>query len=291
MVKKLTLLLLLGIMLFLGIWLALQDSKTDEGFTLVPIRQLLGKGPAAIDQVLARALPAGEMDEAAYGNIMALRFTLSGDTLDPRYGYVNQVLDTLLTFTQKPFDYHVYVQNASYVNAYACPGGVLVVTTALLDSLQSESELASVLAHELGHVELGHCFALVKFQLAAKKIGARKLGKLADATFNILSNATFNQNQETQADAYAWEMLIKSPYDLSGMGDFFSRLTQKENRAFGTTHPPSSMRREEYREKAADWYGNHPETTRYRGAINVAQMRSVKQLVDSTEWVRGGGYY
>ena len=277
---------LLATILGLGIWLAFQENKADEGITFAPIRQLAGKGPAAINQLLARAVPAGEMDEAQYGKLVALRFVLHGDTLDPRYAYANRVLDTLLAFTQKPFDYQLFIEKTSVMNAYASPGGVIVITSAMLDSISTEAELASVLAHELGHVELGHCFSLVKFQLAGKKVGMRSLGQLADGIFHAMGNLAFNQGQEAQADAYAWEMLLKSPYDLNGMGDLFAKFNNKKNRAFGNTHPPSSMRKVEYQNKASDWYERHADDFRYRGQSNVVNRISIQELADSAEWVR-----
>ena len=56
-------------------------------------------------------------------------------------------------------------------NAFALPGGVIIVTGGLLKTLKSEAELAAVLSHEMGHIELSHCLDTVRFQLLARKDG------------------------------------------------------------------------------------------------------------------------
>jgi len=62
---------------------------------------------------------------------------------------------------------------------FTLPSGVILVTKGLLETMQSESELVSILAHELGHIERGHCFDVVKYELLARKIKSEKLGELA----------------------------------------------------------------------------------------------------------------
>lgn len=73
--------------------------------------------------------------------------------------YVRNVLDRLVRNSSVPAPYsgwHVLVLADNEVNAYAAPGGFVVVTVGMLKFLQSEDELAAILAHEIGHVEFHH---------------------------------------------------------------------------------------------------------------------------------------
>ncbi len=71
--------------------------------------------------------------------------------------YVQQVGQNIAKLTHRPhMPYSFQVVNATYVNAYAFPGGSIACTRGILVSLDNEAELAALLGHELGHVNARH---------------------------------------------------------------------------------------------------------------------------------------
>ena len=73
--------------------------------------------------------------------------------------YLNQVGQSLAQFSERPETfggYHFLALDSAEINAFAAPGGLILVTRGLLDCCQTEDELAAVLAHEIGHVEKQH---------------------------------------------------------------------------------------------------------------------------------------
>ncbi len=72
----------------------------------------------------------------------------------------------------------------------------------------------SVMAHEMGHIELGHCFNAVKFELLARKTHEETLGKIADFAVPFLLHPSFSKTQENESDEYAYNLMIESQYDL-----------------------------------------------------------------------------
>ena len=81
------------------------------------------------------------------------------DPSDPRAVYVSRVGTALALASNDPMPYHGYVfalVESDEVNAFAVPGGFVFVTTAMLDFLKDEDELAAIIGHEMGHMELRH---------------------------------------------------------------------------------------------------------------------------------------
>jgi len=117
------------------------------------------------------------------------------------------------------------------VNAFALPGGRIVVSGKLIAHAQSPEEVAGVLAHELGHVYYRHPEAqfarLMGMQLlltlATGTSGGNAIGGLA----GILAILRYSRAAEAQADAFAERLMTQGGIDPRGLRDFFARMQQK----------------------------------------------------------------
>lgn len=132
-------------------------------------------------------------------------------------------------------------------NAFAFPGGTIMVTSGLIRNLKSENGLAFVLGHELGHIRhrdhltgIGRGFGLL---IAASLLGlggAEGIG--LDVAQNVIGNS-FNRHQESLADEYAADLLNHAYGNLAGAGEFFKFILESENSwqgripSFLSTHP------------------------------------------------------
>ena len=93
--------------------------------------------------------------------------------------YVNNVGATVALGSTAPYLYHPYifiVGESDQINALAAPGGIIVVTTAMLKFLKNEDELAVILGHEIAHIELQH---------GVKSVGSEKMIKLLNGLGNF----------------------------------------------------------------------------------------------------------
>ena len=139
------------------------------------------------------------------------------------------------------------------LNAFAIPGGFIAVHTGLIVAAQNESELAGVIAHEIGHVSQRHIARMIDAQKgnAALTLGSFLLALLAaragsgDAAsaLAIGGQAALIQNQlsysrgaEREADRVGLNSLVKAGFDPKGMENFFMRL-QKNNRYYEAAAP------------------------------------------------------
>jgi predicted Zn-dependent protease len=147
------------------------------------------------------------------------------------------------------YDYTIRVVESPDINAFTLPGGNIFVFTGLLQFSENPAEVAAVLAHEIGHVEKRHVMSkLVKefglgllFSVLAGD--AVILGELAKTAISTV----FDRRQETEADTYAFELMVKSEINPTAMASFFRRVKRElggydENLEILMSHPHYNAR-------------------------------------------------
>lgn len=162
------------------------------------------------------------------------------------------------------YRYEFHVAEDAALNAFALPGGIVVVNTGLLAATRRPEELAGVLAHEVQHVELRHGTAAI-----VKDLGWRMLwawfsgdwgGSLAGQAAAELGSLKFSRDAETAADHSGFDALVRADIDPSGMADFFATMAQQSPEApagFLSTHPLSTDREEALRSRLSTVAGRH----------------------------------
>ncbi len=278
------LIVLLGAGVALAVVLSLGRVSTPLPSSLAPAFGLLGVPVKTVDHLITRVIPITDVDERELGEVLRAAYDAQADEGNPDFAYTNDLMTHMATVAKRPFEYRVYLLDCTEPNAMALPGGVIVVTTGLLDVLESESELVAVLGHELGHIELGHCLDAVKFRLLAEKVGERTFGEIVDAAVRMLMSHSFSKTQEDEADEYAYTMLVNSPYDPRGLGRSFSSLLEYRElshasdarlrgadpiRDYFTSHPPLEIREAEFLERAEAWWRRNPGEARCVGEGSI----------------------
>lgn len=170
----------------------------------------------------------------------------------------------------KKFTYTFKVLDDKDVNALSMPGGFVYVNKGLVDYVQSDDELAGVLAHEIAHIAHHHMLSLIKEQAKGMNQLALVLVALIAArsspenTGNVLMGARFVQlarlngysrQAEEDADLTGLSLLLKSHYNPVGMLTFMERLARDEiqrpaiNWGVYQTHPYPAERAHEVEAK------------------------------------------
>ena len=135
-------------------------------------------------------------------------------------------------------DFNFFVIQNSTINAFALPGGNIGVHTGLLLAAQNESELASVLGHEIAHVTQDHIARMVASQsqsywptlaaLGIALLASRSNANIANAAItstqalSIQNQLNYTRDYEREADRIGYEMLSKAGFDPRGMPSFFN---------------------------------------------------------------------
>jgi Zn-dependent protease with chaperone function len=150
----------------------------------------------------------------------------------------------------KDFEFRFEVVNDGSVNAFAAPGGLVVVHTGLLAKASSADELVGVLSHEITHVTQRHSLRQMIYNLGLTTTLRWLLGVpdgVADTIAGAaadLSGLQFSRDQETSADVGGIELLQKARLPAAGLKSFFEKMAQDQQAipAFLSTHPADEER-------------------------------------------------
>lgn len=158
-----------------------------------------------------------------------------------------------------PYKFEISVVKSEVVNAFALPGGYIVVFTGLMKKAESGEEVAGVLSHELNHVLQRHGMDRVVKSLGLMAVVTILVGDpqgLAGLMKQVgleLFTLKFGRAQETEADLTGLHLLHQARIDPAGMIRFFERLSEKDRdrMEWFSTHPMSQARAERLKAELA----------------------------------------
>ncbi len=220
-------------------------------------------------------------------------------------GYINQTGEKIAALTHRPnMPYSFQAVNATYVNAYAFPGGTIAVTRGILLNLDNEAELAALLGHELGHVNARHTAEqMSKGVLTSVVVGGitayagskgQIYGKVAEGIGMVGSGmliASYSRDNEREADALGMEYMVKAGYSPDGFIDLMDMLRKMSKSKPGaielmfSTHPMSDERYANATENVRNLYGAYKKKPVYRERYmdNTAKLRSMKPAIEELQ--------
>ncbi|MFH1991867.1 MAG: M48 family metalloprotease [Pseudomonadota bacterium] len=219
--------------------------------------------------------------------------------------YIDQTGKRIAVHTHRPqMPYSFRGVNATYVNAYAFPGGSIAATRGILLALDNEAELAALLGHELGHVNARHTAEQMSKGVLTNALlggisayaGAKSatLGKLASQLGMFGAGAllaSYSRDNEREADALGLEYMSQTGYNADGFVGLMDMLRNMSKHKPGAielmfaTHPMSDERYE----TAVEAVGNQYRFTktfplhRDRYMDHTAKLRASKGAIEEMQ--------
>lgn len=261
-------------------------------YSLSILFQELGKPIKSVDRAISCMLPIDEIDEKMLGDEIKSRLTDATIQEEATVKYLNSLIKCFSDEIHKPFEYTVFLIEGP-PNACALPGGVICITTDLINLLESEAELVAILGHEIGHIERGHLFDAARGEMMLRKITGDSHAFYASELLRLMLNLAFSKSQEDEADEYSFRLLVKKQYDPFAMSNVFNKLNSSHIHDlqstsliddFLATHPHIELRIEKFYSRAQAWIANHPSEKWYSGEKNFVNRISHKEKDYPDEW-------
>ncbi len=191
---------------------------------------LVGDAERDMMRVPVSLAPLSDEEERSIGDETARKYLGMQDAYGPEdeliAQYVSEVGAALAKSASRKLHYQFhYVVQAGFVNAFALPGGHVFVGKGLLMLMDTEDELASVLGHEIEHVELRHCADRAQMQSRLSGTPLRELLFIPIAIFQ----AGYSKEQELEADRDGVKLAVAAGYSADGAVAMFQRWEKLES--------------------------------------------------------------
>jgi predicted Zn-dependent protease len=191
-----------------------------------------------------------------------------GEAATPRERLLAQLLNRMARhWPENPYVFEIAIWDEPEPNAVALPGGVIAVTNALLESVESENELAFVLGHELGHFHnrdhlrgLGRGIAFSLLLVAVGVGGGGSAVQLASLAGQF-AQRDFDRDQEIEADRFGLALLAAEYGHVSGAEAFFEHLPEPDEPLGG---------------EFASYFSTHP--------VNVSRIQALHAAASEMGW-------
>lgn len=181
--------------------------------------------PRSVDERIGRQAMPIVLAQLACGDDDA------GPDLQPP---VEAVLDRLVAaLAIDPFQFRVTVCASPVFNAFALPGGQIVITTRLLAALDTSEELAAVLAHEMNHVLARHTMEMTIRRGGARFLvdvlsGGHVAVGMAGSVWGAIAVMSTSRDKEAEADRLAIPLLVRAGVDPNAMLQVLGKLAAQE---------------------------------------------------------------
>jgi beta-barrel assembly-enhancing protease len=206
----------------------LQRQKTETHVGPEAMLNALAETQREISRLPAGIVRLSDAEEINAGDAMAQNYLAQSGKLSAAdleiENYVAEVGRVVAAHARRKLVYRFhYIPNPNFVNAFALPGGHVFLGQGMLQLMDSEDELASVLGHEVEHIDNYHC--VERYQLKARTANL-PLGELLALPMELFQ-AGYGKEQELEADRDGAWLAVMAGYSPQGaihMFETFGRL-------------------------------------------------------------------
>ena len=233
----------------------------------------LSRGPMEVTRI-------SDEQEIAIGNELAAQYASQSQKFTPEEEavqvYVRRVggAISLRAHRQLPYKFHV-IADRNLINAFALPGGHVFIGEGMLDLMETEDELASVLGHEIEHIDHYHCVERIQLEAKLKGFNLEVLGALLQIPMDFWQ-AGYHKDEEFEADREGMRIAVAAGYSPYGSVKLFERFAQLCNEQTIVAVDPADELSQLAEQSLTGYFRSHP--------LPSERLAQAKTLIAQEHW-------
>jgi len=226
-----------------------------------------------LSRVPMRLTRLSDDQEIAVGNELAEQYSINGVKVSPEElvldRYIRQVGSTVASHAHRhlPYSFHL-LPNRSMINAFSLPGGPVYVGEGLLKLMNSEDELASVLGHEIEHIDHYHCAERVRVEARLRNLKLGVIGALVQIPLSAWE-AGYNKDEELEADREGMRLAVLAGYSPYGAVTLFERFAKLHKEYIIHAQSPEEELSELAIQSLEGYFRSHPQPSERLAQANA----------------------
>ena len=230
-----------------------------------------------ISRVPATVTRISDDQEIEIGNALAQRYSSGYGPKDAAMqAYVNAVGHKVAGHARRKFDYKFhYIADQNLINAFALPGGHVFIGKGLLQLMETEDELASVLGHEVEHIDNYHCVERYQLQVHMHDLPLAELLALPVELFQI----GYSKEQELEADRDGTYLAVMAGYSPQGAIHMFKTFRQLHREYVLKAESPDQELSQVALAGLEGYFRSHP--------LPEERMNQIQRMVAANKWDNG----
>ena len=218
--------------------------------------------------------------EIAIGRELSERYAMQQRKLTPEEEalekYVRRVGGRVAAHAHRHLAYFFYVlPDHNMINAFSLPGGPVYIGEGMLDQMETEDELAIILAHEVEHIDHYHCVERVQIEAKLKNLDLDVVGQLLQIPLEFWQ-AGYHKDEEFEADREGVRLAVESGYSPYGAVDIFTRLAKLCNEYVIHAQSPEEELSELAIQSLTGYFRSHP--------LPSERLDQVNRLIADEHW-------
>jgi predicted Zn-dependent protease len=218
--------------------------------------------------------------EIAIGRQLAANYSGQVTKLGPEEEalekYVRRVGGTVSAHAHRHLGYSFHViPNHNMINAFSLPGGPVYIGEGMLDLMETEDELASILAHEVEHIDHYHCVERVQIEAKLKNLNLHVVGQFLEIPLELWQ-AGYHKDEEFEADREGLRLAVEAGYSPYGAVSIFTRLAKLSNEFVIHAESPEEELSELAIESLTGYFRSHP--------LPSERLDQVNRLIAEEHW-------
>lgn len=262
--KRLLLLLLVAAATGTALYFA-QSRKSDDRVSPNALLDMAADWQHDLSRAPMHMTRLSDADEIRIGRNLVEAYRLGIPERDPRaeaiQEYLQQVGTQVASHAHRKIPFEFFLDNnTNLINAFALPGGKVVLGLGLLRQMHSEDELAFVLAHEIEHIDHYHSIERVQIEAQLHKLNLDAVAELAEIPLTLWQ-AGYTKDQEFEADREGLLLAAESGFSPQGAIDLMNTFARLDREYIAQSQTPVDALGRLAVDSLSGYFRSHPLTS------------------------------